>query len=133
MGFASDLNKLCKRAGDKADLLVRKVAMDLGGQMIEKSPVDTGRFKNNWQTSLGGLNKSTSAGADASASQAVGALHAAVGAWNPGQTIFISNSLPYAQRLEMGWSKQAPAGIVRLTVQNYAEAVRKAAQEVRNS
>lgn len=39
MGFAADLKVLCEKAGDKAELFVRKVALDLGGQMIDRSPV----------------------------------------------------------------------------------------------
>ena len=30
--------------------------------------------------------------------------------------IYIQNNLPYANRLENGWSNQAPAGMVALTI-----------------
>lgn len=39
--------------------------------------------------------------------------------WSPthGQAVlWISNNLPYAVRLEYGWSKQAPSGMVRVTL-----------------
>ena len=39
MGFAEDLKKICDRAGDKAELVVRRAALELYGQMIERSPV----------------------------------------------------------------------------------------------
>ena len=128
MGFAEDLKKICDRAGDKAELVVRRAALDIGGQLIDRSPVDTGRFKNNWQTGIGGMNKSTNAAADLAGAGAQARLAAQVSAWKPGQSIFVSNSLVYAYRLETGWSKQAPAGIVRLTVQNFEQAVAKAAK-----
>ena len=51
MGFAADLKALCDKAGDKAEMVVRGAALELGGQMIDRSPVDTGRFKNNWELS----------------------------------------------------------------------------------
>ena len=128
MGFAEDLKKICDRAGDKAELVVRRAALDIGGQLVDRSPVDTGRFKNNWQTGIGGMDKNISAAADLGGAGALARLTAKVAAWKPGQSIFISNSLPYAYRLETGWSKQAPSGIVRLTVQNFEQAVAKAAQ-----
>jgi hypothetical protein len=31
------------------------------------------------------------------------------------RVVWLSNNLPYANRLENGWSKQAPAGMVNLT------------------
>ena len=128
MGFAEDLKKICDRAGDKAELVVRRAALDIGGQLVDRSPVDTGRFKNNWQTGIGGIDKSTSAAADLGGAGAMARLAAQVAAWKPGQSIFVSNSLVYAYRLETGWSKQAPSGIVRLTVQNFEQAVAKAAK-----
>ena len=128
MGFAEDLKKICDRAGDKAELVVRRAALDIGGQLVDRSPVDTGRFKNNWQTGIGGMDKNISAAADLGGAGALARLTAKVAAWKPGQSIFISNSLSYAYRLETGWSKQAPSGIVRLTVQNFEQAVAKAAQ-----
>lgn len=128
MGFAADLKKICDRAGDKAELVVRRAALDIGGQLIDRSPVDTGRFKNNWQTGIGGIDSSTSASPDASGAPARTKLAASIDAWIPGRSIWITNSLPYAYRLETGWSKQAPSGMVRLTVQNFEQAIAKAAQ-----
>lgn len=131
MGFAEDLKKICDRAGDKAELVVRRAALDIGGQLVDRSPVDTGRFKNNWQTGIGGMDKNISAAADLGGAGALARLTAKVAAWKPGQSIFISNSLPYAYRLETGWSKQAPSGIVRLTVQNFEVAIKKAAYSIK--
>lgn len=131
MGFAENLSKLCERAGDKAELVVRRAALELQSGMIEKSPVDTGRFKGNFQCGVGAMNTSTSDAADKSGQGAVGRTAAVLEGWKPGQTIWLTNSLPYARRLENGWSQQAPAGMVRLTVQAYSEAVRKAAESVK--
>lgn len=116
MGFASDLNRLCKHAGDKAALVVRKTAIELQNSMIERSPVDTGRFKSNWQCGIGVRNAVIS---DAPGSDAKGRTAEVLNGWEPGQTIYLTNSLPYSLRLENGWSQQAPSGMVRLTVQAY--------------
>lgn len=131
MGFAADLAKLCEKAGDKAELVVRKAALDLGGQMIARSPVDSGRFKSNWMTGVGAMDSGTTTAADKSGQPSRTKLQTQIAGWKPGQTIWITNSLPYAYRLEHGWSKQAPGGMVRLAVQDYAQAVAKAAREVK--
>lgn len=131
MGFAADLRALCERAGDKAEMVVRGAALFLGDDMIDESPVDSGRFKNNWVTSTGVADRSKSAEPDPSGARAHAMLNEKIAGWKPGQTIWILNNLPYAKRLEYGWSKQAPGGMVRLAVQNYAQAIKKAADQVR--
>jgi hypothetical protein len=129
MGFAADLQKLCERAGDKAELVVRRTALELQSGMVEASPVRSGRFKNNWQVGVGAINTSTNDAADKSGSGSIGRTQVALTTWKPGQTIFLSNSLAYAKKLEDGSSTQAPFGVVRLTVQAYGDALRKAIAE----
>lgn len=128
MSFSGDLAKYCQAAGDKIDLVVRKTALQLQASMIEKSPVDTGRFKSNWQCGLGGMNGDTNA---KEGSDALGRTEVVLQGFKAGQTIFLSNNLPYAKKLEYGHSKQAPAGIVRLTVQDFAQAVKRAVDAVK--
>ena len=48
-----------------------------------------------------------------------------------GDTITLSNNLPYAMRLEYGWSKKAPAGMVRLNVARFQQWVDKEARKAR--
>lgn len=124
--FKRDFAALLQKAGDKAEMVVRKTALELQSSMIEMSPVDTGRFKANWQCGVGVVNTATDSGEDKTGAGAIGRTQAALGSWKVGQTITLSNSLPYARRLEYGWSKQAPGGMVRLTVQNYSRALAKA-------
>lgn len=128
MSFADDLAKYCQAAGDKIDLVVRKSALELQASMIAKSPVDTGRFKSNWQCGLGGMNPDTTA---AAGSDALGRTVVVLQGYKPGQTIWLTNNLPYAKRLENGWSQQAPSGMVRLTVQDFKYAVKRAADAMK--
>lgn len=120
MSFQAKFRRLLDKAGANAELVVRKSVLELQTMMIERSPVDSGRFKSNWQAGLGTTNTETSA---AAGSDAESRTLAVLEGWRPGQTIFLSNSMPYAKRLEEGWSKQAPAGMVRLSVQAYGQAI----------
>lgn len=125
--FKANFAALLAKAGNKVDLVVRKTALELQSMMIEKSPVDTGRFKGNWQAGVGAVNAGTDETAN---SDALGRTAAVLQGWKPGQTINLTNSMPYATRLENGWSKQAPTGMVRLSVQNYSMAIAKAISEI---
>jgi hypothetical protein len=50
-----------------------------------------------------------------------------------GMVHYIVNTTPYMQRLEDGWSKQAPNGMVALTVVAFGGIVQKVADEVKSS
>lgn len=125
MTFALDLSKAIEKAKDHAELVARKITLELFSNVILKSPVDTGRFRANWNCSIGSSDKSTSAATDKEGSGAIGRMRAEVTKFTlNGQSIFLSNSLPYAERLENGWSDQAPHGMVRLSVMEVQNHVR---------
>jgi hypothetical protein len=44
-----------------------------------------------------------------------------------GEIIYLVNNLAYAMRLEYGWSKQAPGGMVRTTLLEFGAVVSEAA------
>ena len=137
MGFAENLNKLCARAGDKAEMVVRKAALDLERGMIMRTPVDTGRAKGAWNCGVGVIDNSeagrrdTTPKGDLDEAGAISAADRVLQGWKPGQTIWLTLSLPYARRLENGWSKQSPNGMVRLSVQEYSEHIRKAVESIK--
>lgn len=125
--FKANFAKLLKNAGKRAEDVVTLTALQLQSSMVQMSPVRTGRFKGNWQIGLDAVNFNIE---DAPLSDAVGRTAAVLPSWIPGQTIYLTNSLPYARRLEYGWSKQAPQGMVRLTVQNYSRALAAAVRDL---
>ena len=98
--------------------------------LVMRSPVDTGRFRGNWNVSLGKADERnnmewTSAATTGSPATAAEITNSGVMATvdkivkSGPQDTFLSNALPYAMKLEYGWSKQAPSppGIVRLVAQ----------------
>lgn len=153
MSFELDLKRFAEKTKKKGDLLVRKVVIEVGGTLVLKSPVGDadywlrpapagyvgGRFRANWQYGLGQADNSTNDKINAGKHGSKEAAAASVGivtkvkADAGGKIHFITNSLPYAQRLEDGWSKnQAPNGMVKLTVEEFqpiVEAVARAINE----
>lgn len=89
---------------------VRAIALAMLGEIILRSPVDTGRFRGNNIVSIGGPVYTTSAKVDPTGNEALAQGRAAVSGLEPFTAVYIQNNLPYAQRLEDGHSKQAPPG-----------------------
>jgi len=132
MSFADDIRKFQQKTQLSMDVIVRKVVIDMSTSMIRMSPVDTGRFRGNWMIGVGSPDVSTIEAVDKDGSTSIARITAAVGSVQAGGVVYITNSLPYARRLEYGWSKQAPSppGIVRLTVQRYSEYIANAVKDV---
>lgn len=103
----------------KMDLAVRKIALELFSRVILKSPVDTGRFRANWQVAIGSIPSGTLELDDRSGTATISKATATTAGVKAGDVIYLVNNLPYAQRLEDGYSGQAPAGMVGLTVQEF--------------
>ncbi len=145
--FALDMNNFAKKCGEKADVVVRKVCLDLMSSIILKTPVDTGRARANWQATIGqpaggvvafsgdagrGI---TAPSRSAASAQAVLAGAGAVSKAS-GNVFWLTNNLPYISVLEFGrysgdgpntvggYSKQAPAGMVRISIEEVKRALR---------
>ena len=130
MSFKLDLERFAEKTGIKANTVIKKVAFDITNSVIDMSPVDTGRFKNNWNLSIGSINTSTTESTDLSGAGAMRRASASLASFQVGDSIYISNSLPYAQRLEDGYSTQAPSGMVKLTVVKYQSFVKEAVRSL---
>ena len=117
-GWSIPIGKLVKKAGGRIDLVARKATLDLFAAAVRRSPVDTGRFKANWNVNYGAPNvqTSTSTAGARSTAEVNKVLSLPVGGKG-----YLTNSLPYAIRLEYGWSKrQAPMGMVRVTAREWS-------------
>jgi len=128
--FELDIARFVEKAKGNVDLVVRRVSLDIFRRVVMKSPVDTGRFKGNWQCAIGSIPPGTLKVNDKSGSATLARITAETLRMQAGQTIYLVNNLEYARPLEYGWSKQAPAGMVRLTLREFRGAVATAARSV---
>ena len=106
--------------------LVQKASIHLLRGVVLRSPVDTGRFRANWQITEGsvfqGVIQDFNAGEDGSSGAAVASgairkgINTVLGSPKEFPTYYLTNNLPYAIRLENGWSDQAPNGMVALSL-----------------
>ena len=108
----------------------RAAALQALTGVIERSPVDTGAFRGNNRVSVGRADTTAdpqTTDRQGGATIAAGASVIASTRGAPFTVIYIQNNLPYAQRLEDGWSQQTggrPGGIYAITLNNLAEASR---------
>lgn len=127
--FSASLQAFADATGERIEAVVRRVAFEAFSAVIYKSPVDSGRFRASWVFASGEPDTRTVPGGVEKASadvQAARALAAPVG-----KTMYLTNNLPYATRLEYGWSKQAPAGMVRLTAAEFQATVDRVVSQLR--
>jgi hypothetical protein len=130
VSFEDDLRKFERKTTRKMTQVGRKVALELFGRVILKTPVDTGRARANWQVTIGTTANGTVEIDDKSGGATMSAATAASAGFNAGDTIYLTNNLPYILKLEEGSSQQAPAGMVALTVQEFAAIVKQIGIEV---
>ena len=128
MSFSSDVEAYAKKAGASLDETSRAIVLELFGSVIKDTPVDTGRAKGNWQTTIGAPANST---VDRlGESEALADVSQQAASFGAGKVIYLSNNLPYIYRLEYdGWSQQAPGGMLRKNVARIQQIVAKAARD----
>jgi hypothetical protein len=114
--FKLDVSKFIDKASKTADAEVRKICLDLVTGIVLKTPVDTGRARANWFTSIGSPTDNTTESTDANGSATIASSLGAISKAT-GNVLWITNNLPYIYRLEFdSWSDQAPSGMVRVTI-----------------
>lgn len=125
MSFGSDLNRARLNLMDYTEKQIRGTLFGLVSRIIKESPVDTGRFRANWQASINTPLKNQKQAKDPSGAGAIGNAGSVLQSLNIGETFYLTNNVPYAQRLEYGYSKQAPAGMLRINVERVRAALER--------
>lgn len=131
MSFALDVSKFVEKAKKNPEKVIRQVSIKLFSAIINASPVDTGRFRMNWMASGGTPAFGTTDATDKSGNKATGNATSFVLNASDWREFTLTNNLPYAQRLEYGWSQQAPAGVVRTNVSRFQQLINEEANKVK--
>jgi hypothetical protein len=129
MSFSKDLDKVTMNLKGYAEEMVRGTLFNLSASIIKASPVDTGRFRGNWQSSINAPkgNKLERKDKSKDGNNTALLVRDVVDSLNMGQTFYLTNNLPYARRLEYGsHSKQAPNGFLRINVMRVQSELEKA-------
>ncbi|WP_259699468.1 HK97 gp10 family phage protein [Pseudomonas fluorescens] len=124
--FAESLAAFAEQTREAIDNVFREVVIEIGSSVIRLSPVDTGRFKGNWQFTIGSPSNQSLDTADKAGHETIAALVAQVSSLEAGKIAYIVNNLVYGVPLEYGHSAQAPAGMVQITLARFQQIVEEA-------
>lgn len=123
--LAKALNKKSKDLEKAASDLAVGTALTIVGDLAVKTPVDTSKAISNWQVDLNKepLNRiephypgSEGSTFSASAGETLAKAKIILRNKKPGDSIYITNNLPYIRKLNEGSSKQEPAGFVERAI-----------------
>lgn len=132
MSFSQQLSDFRTSSLQRAEQHRRAIIMKLFSAVILDTPVDTGRARSNWIVSTGKPTRITVEKVD-DAGAVIEDAQAEVEQSSGDVVVYLNNNLPYIVRLENGWSKQAPEGMVRKNVARIQRLVDQAIKEGRLS
>lgn len=146
--WSLDLGKYAEKTKQKTNDVKNKFAFKLYSSIVQKTPVDTGRARGNWLISPNAPTGEVDENATAPKYNAGNAPKA-----DNDESIYIENNLPYINALEYGgypdpvkkgtyekgkgyvvkskngFSKQAPHGMVGLTMARYEKLLNEVIKE----
>lgn len=132
--FSQNIRKRSSQIENAGSRVVRATSKKALKALVNATPVDKGVARSNWRVGIGAAptaiirayapGKKLGIGERANANAAIAAgfarINSVKGVSGRGgglQTaIYISNSVPYIEKLNAGYSKQAPAGFIELAL-----------------
>lgn len=121
MSAKDQIAAINKRTKQKILRTFRGTALSMFGRVVTRTPVDTGRARGNWQSSINRPLETIDPSTEGYATTVAQA--------QLGDSIFFINNLPYIKKLEDGSSDQAPAGMVKVTVAEFQSIAKRAARQ----
>lgn len=108
-----EFERAYKHIDDTVRKIHTKAAIELDRLLVQKTPVDTGRAKNNWTFSINEPDVSFNMARTKSRKNTAISKRKDI---KPYTVTYTSNHLPYIERLNDGHSQQAPRGFIQSAV-----------------
>lgn len=137
--FLDTINEWVEATEKRIDETLQTITIKVGESVIMLSPVDTGRFRGNWQLTIDSTSANSLVRYDQDGSSTLAMLAAKANSFTAGQVAYIQNHVLYGHDLEWGtyngptqkvtaegFSTQAPAGMVRVTEADFIRIVNDA-------
>lgn len=141
MSFAAEISTFGVKTKEQMDFFVFTICTDITNGIVLKTPVAEefgGRARANWFPSLDAPSSNITTKTDPTGSSAIAAARP-LAEKAAGRVFYLTNNLPYIRHLEYGlygtpqgsangpktiggFSKQAPAGMVRVTINEVVRA-----------
>lgn len=126
--FMDTINGWLEDTEKRVDDILQTIVIKVGESVVRLSPVDTGRFRGNWQLSIDSGSSSSLLRYDQDGQSTINDIMSTAKSFTAGQVAYIQNHVLYGDDLEWGnyhgptakvtnegFSRQAPAGMVRVT------------------
>jgi hypothetical protein len=115
MSFADDLS-ISVEIASEVEQAARAATLNILKFVVLATPVDTGRARGNWQTSVSKPINSQSDIVDKSGGSTISRGSNTVLQSRDYDVFYITNNLPYIEELNRGTSSQAPAKFVETAI-----------------
>ena len=110
----------------RANKALRVAAIKTWGKIIRMTPVDTGRARSNWFIGMSVGSEINTANRRRGPQYISNELPSDL----LNNKVYLYNNLPYIERLEYGYSGQAPKGMVRVSLLGWNRALKKAFKDL---
>lgn len=152
--FSKQIKAWIEKAKGNMEKVAQLTCSELSEKVVMRTPVDTGRLRGNWQASINRIPNSSLLRTDKSGISTISRIRASVKKLKIGDTFYLINNLVYAQVVEYGlypklvkyrthqrnlkdpkygrmrswsgFSTLAPNGMVRVSINEFNQVVRKA-------
>ena len=103
-----------------ADKLTKRITGEMLQQVVVATPIDTSAARQNWRVGVGAINpkadtKDTDGSGQGAINRGIATIQSGGGI---GKVVYISNSLKYIEKLNNGWSMQAPKNFMQISFMN---------------
>ena len=129
--WALDIGKFAEKIELNVEIVAKKVGLDILKEIVERTPHDTGRARGNWQVGINQESFNSLDREDKTGASAVSQGGTIIRTLTAGDTVNIYNNVEYIMQLETGSSKQAPAGMVGVTIARFRNYVEEAARKIK--
>lgn len=124
--FLDAIYEWVEQTESNIDNSLQTMVLLIGRSLVTLSPVDTGRFKGNWQLSIDSTIDNSTLRLDPEGDAVLAEFARKINSFTAGQIAYIQNHVLYGYDLEYGSSTQAPDGVVRVTAAQFGRIVEEA-------
>lgn len=137
--FMDAISEWLEQTEVRVDDVLQTIAIKVGESVVLLSPVDSGRFRGNWQLTIDNTASSSLLRYDQTGQSTINAIASVANTFTAGQVAYIQNHVLYGNDLEYGlyngptakvtdegFSRQAPSGMVRVTEMQFLNIVNEA-------
>ncbi len=124
-----------------SDEVFRITVIKFFGQIVQASPVDTGRFRANWFATISRPSIRVEPNSEKSENEVNQRIERVVNGARIPRIFWLTNNLPYSEVIEYGgfgdgpkttggFSRQAPKGVVRITAKRFTRIFNENARRI---